>query len=196
MPDPYRFLSLGPYDVPVLKEKRAIDFETARDAVFEQAAADAKGYGEIKEAIGCYVFCLSPSGSAVEWPYYVGQAARQTLFARTFQTTDKPALYNEILTYYYVRAKPIIYLLPLLTPQERFARLGSNQTRINNAEKMLIGMAWERNGDLWNIKHRGALEAFTIDGTAPTRGRESKAASRFRTLLGFENIRKPADAAS
>lgn len=88
MADRYRFKALGPFKVPVVRAKRSgrrtIDFANARSVVFGQAQEVCGGSIDIEEAVGCYVFGLSPPGSPKTRPYYVGQASRQTLFTRVF----------------------------------------------------------------------------------------------------------------
>lgn len=184
MAERYRFQILGPFDVPTVKKRgsRKIDFKhnRARNSVFEQAER-AFGAG-VKEAIGCYVFGISPPGGPRTWPYYVGKACDQTLYCRLFQLQDKPNKYNDILWQYY-RGKPFVYLLPLLTPGGALAKLGTNRSKIDLAEKTLIGMAMRVNPELWNIQHVRALDSFMIDGISKRRGKPSEAAKRFRTMI-------------
>jgi hypothetical protein len=190
----YRFQVLGPFRMSVERRSRGmrgIDCQQARDEVFEQAEEACGGKYDVTKAIGCYVFGLSPSGASRIRPYYVGKACDQTLYKRVFQPTDKPGLYDEILNWY-EKAAPFVFLLPLLTPSGVLARLGSNGRRISLAEHTLIGMALHANPDLWNIKHRVALESFTVDGTAAASGRLSNAAAAFRSMLDREPPRKVA----
>ena len=193
----YRFAVLGPFPVPLKRHRRrrVVDFDRATAHVFglaEQQARSKLRLSALDEAIGCYVFALKPSGGQVIWPYYVGQSCRQTLQTRLFQTKDKPAIYNAILKEY-DRAAAYVYLLPLLTPGGRFARLGSNQTRIDNAEHALIGMALRVNYSLWNVKHRVAMEAYTIDGTPQSGRRDTDPAASFRRMLGFASKPKASE---
>lgn len=193
MVDPYRFISLGPYEIPTVPGERAIDFSCARDVVFEQAQFDANEHGDIKSAIGCYVFALSPPGGPAHWPYYVGRASRQTLYRRLFQATDKPRLYQDIMQNSgYVRAKPLAYLLPLLTPTGRFAKLGTNCDIIGKAEYMLIGVALKRNWALWNSKNRKSHERFVVEGVGANRtpGRERQSIRAFKSMMGLEQTAK------
>ena len=191
MGENYRFAVLGPFPVPLKRHRRrrVVDFDRATEHVFDLAEEQAHRKLHLRgidEAIGCYVFALKPSGGQVIWPYYVGQSCRQTLHKRLFQLKDKPETYNGILREY-ERAIAYVYLLPLLTPGGKFAKLGSNQTRINNAEHALIGMALRVNYSLWNIKHRVAMEAYTIDGTPPAGRRDTDPAASFRRMLGFSS---------
>ena len=193
MSDNYRFAVLGPFPVPLkrFRRRRVVDFGRATTHVFDLAERQCRqklGLAGVADAVGCYVFAMKPSGGQVIWPYYVGQSCKQTLATRLFQAKDKPATYNAILSEY-ERAAAYVFLLPLLTPGGRFAKLGSNAARIDNAEYALIGMALRVNYSLWNVKHRVAMEAFTIDGTPQSGRRDTVPASSFRSMLGFS--RKP-----
>lgn len=190
MTDTYRFRVLGPFRVPttIVRRRRKIDFSRARDVVFEQAHEVCGETCDISTAVGCYVFGLSPPGGPRTRPYYVGQSRGQTLYARTFQKGDKPAVYNAILGQY-ERAAPFMFLLPLFTPSGRLAKLHSNKHRIDLAEHTLIGAALRANPDLWNIKHRVAMEAFTIDGT-PGGSARSRASRAFAAMLNREPPKK------
>lgn len=190
MSNGYRFAVLGPFKVPTGRygRRRVVDFEAACGKVFDAAEEQVRqklGLEDVRNAVGCYVFALKPSKTLRFWPYYVGQSCRQTLAARIFQRTDKPRIYNEILNEYR-KAAAYIYLLPLLTPGDRFARKGKNQRLIDNAEYALIGMALNANPDLWNIQHRMQMEAFSIDGTPQSaRTKDTAPAASFRRMLGF-----------
>lgn len=196
MPDPYRFAALGPFVVPtkLRYRRRVVDFDHARDYVFEQAAEQARKklrISNIEEAVGCYIFALKPSGGKEVWPYYVGQACRQTLHQRLFQKSDKPEKYNDIMGEY-KKARVYVYLFPLLTAAGNLAKLGANQKLINSAEFALIGMALQVNYDLWNVKHRVGMERFTIDGTPQSNRRDTDPAKSVRALLGFAEKSKVA----
>ena len=195
MTERYRFKALGPFKVPVIRAKRSgkrkIDFANARSAVFGQAQEICGHLIDIEAAVGCYVFGLSPPGSAKTRPYYVGQACHQTLFTRVFQPSDKPTVYNGILGEY-EKASPFVYLLPLLTPTGRLASLGADSTarRIDLAEHELIGMALRSNPNLWNVQHRVAMESFVIEGTPAHKGAKSQAAKRFSHMLNLAAPKK------
>jgi hypothetical protein len=180
-----RFLALGPFRIPLLRGDRSIDFHAA-DRIFDEVApAVREKYGvEIGDAVGCYIFADSPSGSSRIHPYYVGQSCRQTLATRVFQRSDKVAKYAEILRdSTYVKAAPVLFLFPLLTPTGRLARLGSNADLIDRAEYTLIGLARRANEYLWNSKHKVGMDAFRIDGVDRVDGRTHKGATAVRRML-------------
>lgn len=193
-PPPYRFRCMGPYAFPYSRAPdgtKIVERLAARDRVFAAAEKDAERIGirDIRESIGLYVMALSPAGGSVTWPYYVGQAAQQTLYERTFQKTDKPRIYSSILNKWYERARPLMYLFPLVTAAGNQVKPPSKTSRINklidNAEYMLIGNAMHANPGLWNVRDRIGLDQFKIDGTPQVSLRETKDARRFRTMMGF-----------
>ena len=194
MSDPYRFVTLGPFTVPLKKYRhyRLIDFDQV-GTTFEEAERECRrrfGFGGVTDAIGCYILALKPVGGQVIWPYYVGQTRGQTLGTRVFQKGDKVAKYKGIMMEYR-RATAYLYLLPLLAPSgERFARQGTNKSRIDKAEQALISMALRVNYALWNIQHRN--ESFTIDGTPLSGHKDSKSAISMRRMLGFRDYDRPA----
>lgn len=190
----YKFRCLGPFHFPTWRTtrgKRAIKHIEARNAVFGEAekAAARIGIEDIYSAIGLYVMGLSPSGGARAWPYYVGKAAGQPLYKRTFQSTDKPEVYGDILTEYQ-KARPFMYLFPLVRNDGRQvsmprAKHATVHKVIDDAEYMLIGMAMRVNPRLWNVQHKVSLERFVIDGTPQAKLRETQDARRFRQMMGF-----------
>jgi len=161
-----RFAVLGPFDIPVKDNVRAVNFDNISE-VEAKAAQQAKKLLKIDlyKAIGLYIFCLKPSGGSRVLPYYVGQACKQLLFTRALNNQDKRGTYNDIYQDSgYKRAKPVIYFLPLLTPSGRLARIGTNKKLLDRAEYALIGLGRAVNSDLWNVKHRVEMDSFEIDG--------------------------------
>ncbi|MBY6069610.1 hypothetical protein KUW17_22935 [Leisingera aquaemixtae] len=190
----YRFRCLGPFYFSTYKDKRGLrtikHFE-ARDEVFQQAEAIAHKVGvkDIYSTVGLYVMGLSPSGSSVTWPYYVGRASRQTLHARLFQAQDKPKKYAGILSEYQ-RARPFIYLFPMLTTAGNQVKVTKQGTKvfktISEAEYMMIGHAMNVNPWLHNVQNVVSLNRFSIDGTPQADKRETIHAKEFRTMMGFD----------
>ena len=66
----YRLQVLGPFRVPTVRKRgrRCIECIPARDAVFEAAQEAVGGRYDMYDAIGCYIFGLSPRGART-WPY-------------------------------------------------------------------------------------------------------------------------------
>ncbi|TBB58965.1 hypothetical protein ELH42_32675 (plasmid) [Rhizobium ruizarguesonis] len=130
-----------------------------------------------------------PAGSKVTWPYYVGKASKQTLYARTFQKGDKPLVYGSILNEYQ-KARPFLYLFPMVTGAGNQVKKPSTEGSrlhkiVEDAEYMLIGQAMHVNPALRNIRDRISLDRFVIDGTPRSPRRETADAKRFRQMMGF-----------
>lgn len=194
----YRFLCLGPFPFGWYRKrnKRLVHHLDGRNDVFDAAARPAEAEGvDISTAIGLYVMGLSPPGSPVTYPYYVGQAARQTLYQRSFQKIDKPQVYSAILNVYR-KATPFMFLLPLVSESGTQVRVPKGQHKsqaervIDDAEYMLISMAMRANPDIKNVQHRRALDRFEIDGTPHTNQRRAVGgADPFKAMLGLGPLR-------
>jgi hypothetical protein len=172
-----RFIVLGPFRVPLIPGKRRIAFAKL-DHVYEEAREEAAARElDFDKAVGLYVLCLRPSKSARMWPYYVGQACRQTLLKRSFQKQDKVRKYNEILSYCgYKRASVWVFFIPLVTDGGRLVRKGTRQALIDQAEYTLIGLARETHDDFWNVAHRRGMDALEVEGLVNSKKRVAKAA--------------------
>ncbi|SED17902.1 hypothetical protein [Rhodobacter sp. 24-YEA-8] len=203
----YRFRCLGPFEFPVYKStrhwknhKRLYDPKTATESVFSQAAMEERriGIDGINGAIGLYVIGMKPRGKLI--PFYVGQAARQTIKARIFQRQDKLAKVIEILNIY-THAKPFVFLFPLLTPSGRLAKMPkagvsgtSNAQRIiTSAEYMMIGHAMNVNPWLHNISTVAERERFSIDGSPGSWGNQTKDARSYAEMMGFSKASSASD---
>jgi hypothetical protein len=57
MGERYRFKALGPFKVPTVRsgrwKTRRVDFESARDAVFDEAERICDGALDVRAAVGC-----------------------------------------------------------------------------------------------------------------------------------------------
>lgn len=198
----YRFRAMGPFFFSTWKSPRhrvnikmLFDPLGARDEVFEQAENQQHRIrsGEIqitkiKDAIGLYVIGLKHGSRLV--PYYVGQAAKQTIHTRLFQKQDKTAKVQAILNEQ-PRAKPFVFLFPMVTETGRLARLprgegySAQEKALDLAENMMIGHAMHTNPWLHNIAGAVALDSFVIDGSPQAKGTETDFAKAYRAMMGF-----------
>ena len=112
-------------------------------------------------ACGCYVFALQNGNNIVPW--YVGKTEKKTFRFECFQPT-KINYYNEALASH--SGAPLLFLLPRLTAAgKKFSKSTSGNYRdIDYLEKMLIGMALERNKDIFNIKGTKLLREMVVPG--------------------------------
>jgi hypothetical protein len=134
-----------------------------RHGVFDRAFWDRVRDMEaaLPEACGCYVFALKNGDNIVTW--YVGKTERRTFQTECFQPT-KINYYNEILIDH--NGKPLLFFLPRLTASER--KFSKSTTRgykdIDYLETMLIGIAIDRNPDIYNVKKTKLLREMKVPG--------------------------------
>lgn len=120
---------------------------------------------DLVTAHGCYMFCLSHGRSIMPW--YVGKAEGKEGFGQEVFAKHKLEVFNECLDY--KRGKPKMFLFPMMTADggeaSRFSRDKTNGKRVIPwLEKTLMGMALQRNPDLWNIRDTTLPRSVTVRG--------------------------------
>jgi hypothetical protein len=136
---------------------------------------EARLYDEaLERAIGCYLFCLAHGTSITPW--YVGKTIAKGGFRDETFTDHKLDVYNGCLGE--KRGRPRLFLFAMQTQdggeQSRFSHNRSHGGRaIDWLEKTLMGMALQRNPDLWNIRDTTLPRSVTVRGIigAAARGR-------------------------
>jgi len=119
----------------------------------------------LDKAIGCYMFCLRHGESITPW--YVGMTiAVGGFFVETF-TQHKLKVYNDCLDY--KRGRPQMFFFPLMTGNsEDVGSFSQNRSQgaatIGWLEKTLMGMALQRNEDLWNQRDTTLPRSVTVRG--------------------------------
>jgi hypothetical protein len=116
---------------------------------------------DVPNACGCYVFALKNGSNIVAW--YVGKTEKLTFEKECFQAT-KINYYNEVLADH--KGLPFLFLLPRLTGSgNKFSKPTISGYRdIEFLEKLLIGLALERNPLLTNIKNTKLLKEMKVPG--------------------------------
>lgn len=149
------FHPIGPFSLPLVQGNRALDYSYIEHTILEASEQAERLFSiDLNDSYGLYVFSLAPPGSGRSYPYYVGKAVKQSLPDRALRNRDKKGFYDTILQQSgYLKARPQITLLPLITINGNPSRRGSNATLIDHAEAMLIGAARQANIDLWNTQH-------------------------------------------
>lgn len=153
------FESFGPFQITRTDGKIAATQRDLWDAVNERCEG-------LSRAIGCYAFCLG-KGETLR-PWYVGQTTAQTgFFGECFQV-HKLDHYNEAL-HRTKRGWPALLLFPLMTgdaaaPGRPSAAHSTSRRTIDWLEKVLIGMALERNPALQNWKDTLLPSNVTVRG--------------------------------
>jgi hypothetical protein len=119
----------------------------------------------LESAIGCYMFCLA-HGETIK-PWYIGKTLAAGGFCSEVFTPHKLLVYNECLDYR--RGRPQLFLFPMMTGDAsdagRFSRNRSQgRTIIDWLEKTLMGMALQRNDELWNLRDTTLPRSVTVRG--------------------------------
>ena len=147
----------------------------------------------LSDACGCYVFGVKASKGIVPW--YVGQANKTALVKEALNSTNREK-YNSVMTKSdgpTAMAKrhgtPILFLLPNLTPQGRFAKKTSKSNgleSINFLEEWLIASALQKNPEMINDKKTYFLRNICVTGLFNgERGKATKSSSELKRALGL-----------
>lgn len=172
------FDTLGPFAVPIDEHFRVDKKQIKKfwEKVEERQV-------ELSDAIGCYIFALAGPQGVKAW--YIGMTQKRTFKGEIYQP-HKLEIYNGILVKK-GRAKPVIYLLPQLTPKTR--KFVAMKARIRRSpkilENLLIGAALGRNRKLVNKQQTRYARNLYVPGFLNERpGKRSKAASDLNQMLG------------
>lgn len=140
-------------------------------------------YPGLSGACGCYVFGVRAAKGALPW--YVGLAEKQSFRSECF-TADKIAKYNLALRDRQ-RGTPILFFYAKVTATGRFARVSGNGAKdIQFLEKMLIGVALQRNSGLVNARDTKLLTEMVVPGYLNTKqGRMRFGAQDAKMLMGY-----------
>ena len=164
----------GPFEIErtsgLIGSRQKLMWSTVR------ASALSKGYKErdLETAIGCYAFGLRHGESLKPW--YVGMTVAQGGFRREVFQPHKLWKYNKVIE---VRnGSPVMFLMPLLTPADRFSRDRSlSVPLIQWVEKMLFGVALRRNPDCENQRDTKYLRHVEVRGVFNDKARGPKGAT-------------------
>jgi hypothetical protein len=120
---------------------------------------------DLKESIGCYMFCLA-NGTNIR-PWYVGKTEARGGFKAEAFTPHKLEIYNGCLEEN--RGRPRLFLFPLLTcdddDRSRFSKNRSSGSKVIDwLEKTLMGMALQTNPGLWNTRDLTLPRSVTVRG--------------------------------
>jgi hypothetical protein len=157
-----------------------------RGALVSRAREDRRKFWEqvedrkegLSEACGCYIFIIRNRA------WYVGMAERQSFKSECF-ALHKITQYNEALGE--VNGKPLILLLPKLTPSGRFASpREKGHADIRMLESLLIGTALSRNSALQNVKGTKLLREMNVPGFLNSRQGQARASvvQLFKLAIG------------
>jgi hypothetical protein len=154
---------------------------------WEQVRGDSERYGskpqELEQAIGCYAFGLRHGDTMKPW--YIGMTVAKGGFRSEVLQQHKRDHYNEVTKEH--RGAPIMFLMPLLTPEGRFSRdRTSNKPLIQWVEKMLFGIALRQNLDCRNQRDTKFLRNVEVYGIFNNRppGRKGPELTAARKMFG------------
>lgn len=145
------------------------------------------GYGEteLETSIGCYAFGIKHGDTLRPW--YVGMTAAKGGFRAEIFQKHKLDHYNDVVAER--RGTPIMFLMPLLTPEDRFSRdRGASVPLIQWVEKMLFGVALKRNPECRNKRDTKFLRNVEVRGVFNSRrkGPAGATVSAARQMFGTE----------
>lgn len=172
----YFFDVYGPYEIDRADRLIARKGQSMWDHAEEQAEGLARAWG-------CYMFCIENGQSVM--PYYVGKTTAQGGFRDEVFADHKLDVYNWVEEY---RGKRSMLLFPLLTEESgRFSKNASSKPVVEWLERMLIGLALERNADLLNLKDTKLLRSVTVRGVIgeKAKGRPYQEVQYARRALGI-----------
>ncbi len=172
------FEIFGPFEVP-RKHNGLVDASReAKRGFVSQVEATREG---LSDAHGCYVFGIASGRGTLPW--YVGKAENLSFLREVF-TPTKLVHYNDVLSDRY-RGKPVLFLIPRMTPRGRFCKPGENNT-VSYLETMLIGIGMRRNAELRNKRDTKLLRELKVRGLFNADlGHPGRGAVNFKAALGM-----------
>lgn len=173
----------GPFELDRLEGRLP-----SRQPDFWKQVQDASAlYGDkpqgLEQAIGCYAFGLRHGDTLKPW--YVGMTVAQGGFRREILQPHKRAHYDEVVKEH--RGVPIMFLMPLLTPEGYFSRDRTGaKPLIQWVEKMLFGVALRRNHLCRNQRDTRFLRNVVVHGIFNSRppGRQGPEVTAARKMFG------------
>lgn len=173
----------GPFDL-----SRQNGMIPARQPDFwEQVQQASEQYGsgsrELERAIGCYAFGLH-NGDTLK-PWYVGMTLAKGGFRSEVLQKHKLKHYDDVIKNH--RGLPVIFLMPLLTPEGYFSRdRTSNKPLVEWVEKMLFGVALRQNIQCRNLRDTRYLRNVVVHGIFNSRptGRPGPEVTAARKMFG------------
>lgn len=138
----------------------------------------------LETSIGCYMFCIV-NGKRIK-PWYVGKTIAKGGFRAETFTNHKLRVYNECLSEN--KGRPRLFLFPMMvrdgSEDDRFSLNRTEGSRVINwLERTLMGMALQRNPELWNIRDLTLPRSVTVRGIIGT-------ASKGRPYTEVQEARK------
>ncbi len=174
-----RYDVCGPFEIPRGANGLVDMSRDSKRGFWEEVEKASAG---LSGGCGCYVFGIKPGRGLV--PYYVGRTNGNTFKGECFQP-HKLNHYNMALAS--TRGRPMLFMLPKKTPGGAYAKISNGgHPDIDFLELYLIGVALERNSDLFNKRDTKFLRDIVVPGILnANRGRPKKAVKSLRSTLGL-----------
>jgi len=154
---------------------------------WEQVREASARYGSqpkaLEQTIGCYAFGLRHGDTMKPW--YIGMTVAQGGFRREVLQRHKLDHYDEVIQRHH--GAPIMFLMPLLTPEGYFSRdRSSTKPLIQWVEKMLFGVALRQNPRCRNQRDTKYLRSVVVHGIFNSRppGRQGPEVTAARKMFG------------
>lgn len=139
----------------------------------------------LPEACGCYIFAIRHGENFKPW--YVGLTENNTFKGRFSRHRERLGRLSD---------KPgelRIFLIAAMANKDSFRKpgkkkLGKKPRRspsIHHLESILIGMALQRNSEIFNVLVARRLKKMTVPGVTPRKGRLSQDAKDLKKVLGI-----------
>ncbi|SFQ44470.1 hypothetical protein SAMN05421853_1069 [Roseivivax halotolerans] len=173
----------GPFDLARIDMKIPSQQPDFWEQVQEASARyDYESQG-LERAIGCYAFGLR-HGDAMK-PWYIGMTVAKGGFRREVLEKHKRDHYDAVIREH--RGTPILFLMPLLTPEGYFSRnRKSAKPLIQWVEKMLFGVALRQNPECRNQRDTKYLRNVVVHGIFNSRpvGQQGPEVTAARRMFG------------
>lgn len=175
-----KFENFGPFVMPRDTHGDFItSLETSRALLGETIRGEPVA---LSEARGCYVFAMRSARGTTPW--YVGKASKTTFSKECFNHKNRSTFQSVTKDH---RGTPLLYLIALMTPTNKFAGTYENTNRhIDYVEKFLITAAYVRNPKLINIKIVALYRDLIVPGIINSeRAPNSEATESLKKTLGL-----------
>lgn len=173
----------GPFELARVEGK----IPALQSDLWRQVQEASKRYGyksrDLEQAIGCYAFGVR-HGETMK-PWYIGMTVAKGGFRSELLQQHKRDHYDEVIREH--RGTPIVFLMPLLTPEGYFSRdRTKTKPLIQWVEKMLFGVALRQNPECRNQRDTNYLRNVIVHGIFNGRppGRQGPEVTAARKMFG------------
>jgi hypothetical protein len=169
----------GPFEIPAQVGKKGSKI-IGKDDVKNFWKSD-EGLEKIAGHVGCYVFAVKAGRGSM--PAYIGKTTKS--FEKEALTNANRSKYNEYMSHYVARGKPVMFFLSYLRKPGPI-----NEKHIDELETFLTQVAVARNEKLINAQ-KAKSPRWNISGVLRSSARRpSESATKFKELFGWSTRKK------